>query len=165
MPCWAQRQTVPTLRSLTLAFWSPWSRSRSPLSAWMCLQVGVRTKNTTWWMSLWPAAQEHWLPDWSLERCAEDKSYATVGSAWAHHTQNTLPADIGHNRQKEMIIILKFPFSVFLRLGCRRTKSGRDKPRRSHLTYSTKEVRRGFLREAFLGRTLPALWHPEKIRS
>lgn len=183
MPCWAQRPTVPTLRSPTLVFWSPWSKSRPPLSVWMCPQVSVHancryqaegseTQHDRWVSRQLPGCFgsqagvfQVWRHTWRINLMLQSAqceliiprihnllSVSTTGRKWSQSSAPYMPP----------FLSLLF---VFLRLGCRRTESGWDQPRRSHLSHSTKEVRHEFLGEAFLGRTLPALWHPEKIRA
>lgn len=65
---------------------------------------------------------------------------------------------------KPSLALFLLPVLLF-RLGCRRTQTGWDQSGCSNLTYSAEKVRHEFLGEAFLGRTLPAVWHAEKIRA
>lgn len=60
-----------------------------------------------------------------------------------------------YNKRKQSLL--------FLRLGCRRGGSRRDKPGSAHLSDGTKEMRHEFLGKAFPSWTLPALRYPEKI--
>lgn len=135
---------------------------------------GHRLRNAAWEMSLLAAPTEPWLPlpgrpFPSLEAHVEDKSYATFSSEWSHHTTNTLPAEREHKWRimtppNPSLALFLLPVFLF-RLGCRRTQTGWDQSGCSNLTYSTEKVRHEFLGEAFLGRTLPAVWHAEKIRA
>lgn len=123
MPCWGQRQTVPTLRSPTLVFWSPWSKSRPPLPVWMCPQVNVHTK-----CRHQAGGSETQHEKWASRQLPRGHgSQAGVFHVWRHTWRINLmlqwaqcdliipcciPAQCEHNRQK-MITILPYHKYLF----------------------------------------------------
>lgn len=126
--------------------------------------ISLRLMNTTWLMSLQAALLELWLQSkevfqvwrhiWRINLMLKSVQRELI-TLWMHYLLSVSTT----GRELSQCSSLLFVF----RLGRRGTESGRDKPWSSHLAHGTKEVCYKFLWEAFLGRTLPALRHTEKI--